>query len=523
MTNHQDSLTKATLMLTGVGILSQALGFFYRIVLSRLIGAETMGLYQLIMPVYSVIMSITITGLTVALSSLSAGYYATGNRKASTQLLYSALRGLILLWLPIAAAVCLFSQPLSAQVLGDERTRLGLVLLLPVLLLTGIENLNKHHFYGIGETRLPAAVEIGEQFIRTAAILGLLALLLPLSQSNTVAIIVLGMIVSEIFSSCTLTFLRKRREGPYYSQMGTLEPPSTIRRKLASVAIPVSGAALLNNLISSANSVLIPQKLEQYGLAASEAMELYGVVFGMTLPLLMLPFAFVNALCLALLPQLTRCAALHRTSELNQKTAWALQTTSLIVLPLLALLTSLGGDVGKVLFRDERVGLYILPLSIAVAFSGYESVLSSVLNGVGKQSWSATVSLLCGVLQLGFTWFGVERFGFPIFLVGMILSSVLGFFLRLGLAVQSTGLSIDWFSSFIGPGLAALLSGLCVNLLYQVLLRNAFPDTAILLICITFGLLLYLITLSAQGISFDFSLSFPNSSSQSSIHWKRSS
>ena len=58
-----------TLLLTATGLFSQLLGFIYRILLSRLIGAEVMGLYQLVMPVYSVLLSVTAVGLTAAVSS----------------------------------------------------------------------------------------------------------------------------------------------------------------------------------------------------------------------------------------------------------------------------------------------------------------------------------------------------------------------------------------------------------------------------------------------------------------------
>ena len=56
----------------------------------------------------------------------------------------------------------------------SARTQLGLLLLLPCILLTGVENLHKHFFYGTGNIRPPAAVELCEQFIRTGAVLGLL-------------------------------------------------------------------------------------------------------------------------------------------------------------------------------------------------------------------------------------------------------------------------------------------------------------------------------------------------------------
>ena len=53
-------------LLTVTGILSQAVGFAYRVGLTRLAGAEIMGLYQLILPVYSILLSLTSVGLTTA-------------------------------------------------------------------------------------------------------------------------------------------------------------------------------------------------------------------------------------------------------------------------------------------------------------------------------------------------------------------------------------------------------------------------------------------------------------------------
>ena len=91
------SMLYGTLILTGTSIVSQFLGFVYRILLSRLIGAEVMGLYQLIMPVFSVIMALTAVGLTVAVSNLSSQYHARGNRAAIAQVLRRCLSVFLLL------------------------------------------------------------------------------------------------------------------------------------------------------------------------------------------------------------------------------------------------------------------------------------------------------------------------------------------------------------------------------------------------------------------------------------------
>ena len=110
------SMLYGTLILTGTSIVSQFLGFVYRILLSRLIGAEVMGLYQLIMPVFSVIMALTAVGLTVAVSNLSSQYHARGNRAAIAQVLRRA--GLEAL--PAALACLLFGGVLYLAALQAQ-------------------------------------------------------------------------------------------------------------------------------------------------------------------------------------------------------------------------------------------------------------------------------------------------------------------------------------------------------------------------------------------------------------------
>ena len=157
------SLLSGAALLTAVGLFSQLVGFGYRIVLSRLVGAETMGLYQLIMPVYSVLLSLTAVGLTAAVSNLTPQYLALGNSRGIPQLLGTCLKILFLLMVPISAVVLLCYDPISVYWLGDARTQLGLILLLPCVALTGVENLHKHFFYASSLVRPPPVAELLEQ------------------------------------------------------------------------------------------------------------------------------------------------------------------------------------------------------------------------------------------------------------------------------------------------------------------------------------------------------------------------
>ena len=490
------SMLYGTLVLTFTSIVSQFLGFIYRILLSRLIGAEVLGLYQLLMPVFSVLLSLTAVGLTAAVSNLSAQYHALGRPAAVRQVLRRCLLCFFLLFAAVAAAVILLCDPISVYLLGDARTQLGLLLLLPCVLLTGVENLHKHFFYGTGQIRPPAAVELCEQLIRTGAVLGLLALFLPQNPERTVGLIVLGMTACEVFSAAALLLLTRRRPCP----AGPAEP--RLNRRIASVALPIGLTSLLGNLMGAATSVLIPQRLVHAGAPVSQAMEAFGVMCGMTLPMLGLPTAFIGALGLTLVPRLAEGAALGRPELVRRRLDRALLATSVLILPAMALLAAAGPDLGAALFGEPAAGRYILPLAAGVALSCYQSVLASALNGLGRPQAAARNAILSGAAELAAVWvlMGLPGLGLGGYAAGFVLSAALGLALNWLAVRRACGLRPRLFQGLVAPGLAALLAGLTANLLRRALSDAGLDPLAGAAACLVFGGVLYLAALQAQGV-----------------------
>lgn len=492
------TILAGTLLLTATGLFSQVVGFLYRMALSRLIGAETMGLYQLVMPVYSMLMSVTAVGLTVAVSTMSARYHALGDSGAVKLVLRRALRNFFLLAVPLGLAVAALSDPISVYLLGDARTRLGVVVMVPCMLLTGVENLHKHCFYGIGRVRPPAAVETAEQLIRAGAVLLLLAALLPRSAEETVGVIALGMVLCEVFSAGALTLLFRRHWRRFPPGAPGVEISG---KRLMAIAVPVGATSLLGTLLNSANSVLIPAKLVEGGMALPEAMSEFGVLCGMTLPMLGLPTGFIGALCLVMVPDLSR-----RTAQGDRRAAGGfldrvMSATSLLMAPAMALLTVIGPTVGAAMFRDERVGELILPLAVGTLLGCYQSVLSGALNGLGLQEKAARNAILSDIVQLAFTFFAVSRFGLAGFAAGFVASGLAGAGLNLASVLRAAGLRAKAFEWFVRPALAAVLMGLWCNLMFRAMIDAGCGHGWASLACTALGAVMYAAALLAQGVS----------------------
>lgn len=506
MSAQQLTAGQGVLFLTGISSVSQILGFGYRVVLSRLVGAEVMGLYQLLMPVYSVFLSLTAVGLTAAVSNLTAQYLALNDRSGAHRALRMGLFSFSLLLVPLALVVIPGSDAISV-LLGDARTQLGLILLVPCVALTGVENLHKQAFYGAGLIRTPALVDLLEQFVRTAGVLGLLLLFLPQYPERTLGLIVSGMILCEIFSSGTLVLLYRKQRGP-------LRQPkrSTLSvGQLAAIALPVSLNALLGNLMAAANAALVPQKLLESGLTRSDAISQFGVVSGMVLPLLALPTVFLGPLNLVLIPRLARAHALGQREVIPRLILRALSVTAVLIFPAMALLSVLGPDLSSLLFHQDRPA-HFLPLAITMVLSCYISILCAALNGIDQQKIVAVVSLFGNLLQLFFTIILVPQPEMRMtgYVIGGLISAALELLMLLQQVIRLTQLPFRPFQWLVAPGLSALLAALTGNLLFRVLTDGGLSLLPAGAATALFFLLLYLSALHAQGIRF-FSLFCPRS------------
>ena len=429
-------------VLTITGVLSQLVGFVYRIGLTRLAGAEILGLYQLILPVYSVLLSLTSVGLTTAVSNLSAWYQALGNQRAIYQVRGQAVKLFFLLALMPCSLLLLFSDGASVYLLGDARTQLGLILLVPCLLLTGTENLQKHYFYGTGRVYPAAITELAEQVLRSLLVLALLWRLAPDTAEKAVGTIELGMALCE---------------------------------------------------------ALIPRLLVQGGMDQGEAVSAYGVTFGMTLPMLLLPTAFLSALGLVLTPKLSQYSALGQKEAIRRQVKRSVGAANLILIPALALLAVLGSAIGQSLYRDDRVGEHLPLLALGVLFSCWQPLSACVLSGVNRQGASAGIALAADSVQLVLTCLTVGRWGMGGYAFSFALSALLGAVLSWRVVSREIGLSLPVFSWFTAPTLAACLAASCGDLMETVLLRAGLVSFPAAVGGLCFGLLLYLAALQAMG------------------------
>lgn len=416
--NH--TLAAGALLLTLTGIASRILGFFYRIFLSRTIGAEGLGVYQMVFPIYGICFSICAGSIQTAISRFTA---ADRDRAGRT-----LLAGFIIsfsLALGLAAVIIRFSGFLASQVLMEPRCAPLLPAMALAIPCTSVHACLCGWYYGKEKVQVPALSQMVEQCIRIFTVFLIARIWEEQGRPVTVLAAVAGLVAGEAGSALftLLSFLlfgNRKKDGPSVSGRPAPSSVLTAAAPLLAMALPLMGNRLVMNLLQSLEAILIPVRLELSGLSRSQALSVYGVLTGMALPFVMFPSAIINSLAVVLLPSVARHQSLGNRSGILKNIALSFRYSAYMGILCIGIFTSFGDSLGLQVFKSAEAGSFISILAWLCPFLYLSTTMGSVLNGLGKTSVTFLHNLVSLLVRLAFVFFGIPRAGIRACLWGML-------------------------------------------------------------------------------------------------------
>ena len=385
----KQSVGKQAAILTCFNALTRALGFLLRIVLSRLMGAEAVGVMELSHSAHMLSITPVTAGLPLAVSRMTARDKNDLALRAGRQLVWKISLCLLPVWLLLS--------PVMAYLMRDLRVLPSLLLFAPCIPVLGLSAIYNGYCYGSGNVFPPALSEILEQLLRFA-LSALLLLSLPgLTVAGRAAVPALATAAAEAAGLTLVIFLVRRRPAG----AAQLSPA---QREILQLSLPLILSRLLTTMLRTASGALIPLRLMVSGLDRTAAMEAFGMLQGMVMPLLFLPGILTGAL------------GTVGTSAIAERSGYARRRMT-IVLFLSALLCGCAGTAllhsGSALISKHLYALPALspllraasPLTLLFAL---QHAVNGVMSGLGLQKQlllpalcSAVISLICLYLWAG--------------------------------------------------------------------------------------------------------------------------
>ena len=187
-----------TILLTLTGFLTKIIGFFYRIFLSRSIGEEGMGIYQLLAPIMALSYAFTSAGIQTAISKYTAAYHAQGRKRSA---LATLLTGFLLsILLSVIATVFLYQNAamLAARFLLEPRCEPLIRIFALSIPFASIHSCINGYYYGLKKTLLPSASLLVEQLARVLSVYAIYTYGYTIHTRPTIAVAMLGVLIGEV-------------------------------------------------------------------------------------------------------------------------------------------------------------------------------------------------------------------------------------------------------------------------------------------------------------------------------------
>ena len=398
----KDKFLKGAMILTLAGLMVKVIGSVNRILLSRLLGGEGIGLYQIAYPIYLLILAVAAAGIPTAISIMVSELLAKGDRrnvkrvfKVSLKLM--ALVGLVLALLLFFAAGWL----VSSGIIQDARAYYAIVALIPAVFFATILASFRGFFQGHQLMTPPACSQIIEQLVRVITMVLLAYVLLPFGLEYAAAGAAFGAVPGSITGLLVLSYFYRKHKALWQAEAQPgdypLEKAASITKRLLYLAIPVSLANVLVPVSNIVDVVLVPSRLAAHGVAVEQATALFGYLTGMAQPLIMMATIPTMSLSASLVPAIREAFTLGDKESITSKARMAMKLCCLITVPAALGMSAFAEQISLLLYGTSKATVAIMHSGPAICLLGMQQITAGMLQGI-KQINGPMRNMFIGIL-----------------------------------------------------------------------------------------------------------------------------
>lgn len=389
---RNNKFVTSTLILMLGGAITRLLGFFIKIMYTRIVGNEGVSLYAIVMPTYSLLITIASLSLPIAISKMVAE-----QRFRSTKILFSATFIIFFLNLILVFFMLFASKFIASTLLQNPNCQYLLIAMTLTLPFISISSILKGYFFG-KQRMIPNTISnILEQIVKIVLILVFLPILMQKSVFLAVMGLILFNIVTEIVSIITfLCFAPKR----FTIQKRDIVPDKQTISEVFSISLPTVSSRFIGNIGFFLEPILLTNILLWCGYTNDYILMEYGAYNAYTIALLTMPSFFVGAVCSSLIPEISKYHGM-RNQEMIRRRFWqAIAFCFGIGLFFSVIIYFYRDFLLQVIYNTHMGSDYIRILAPFFVLFYLEAPLMSVLQAIGKAKETMKITFIGEVVKL---------------------------------------------------------------------------------------------------------------------------
>ena len=409
-----ESFLKGTFVLTIAGFVVKVIGSLNWIFVSRILGGEGIGLYQMAFPIYFFAMTVSQAGVPVAISIITAERVALNDiygakRVFRISMMLMLLTGLLFSILTYLAADWLIDWHL----IRDARAYKAVVVLAPTVFFVTLLASSRGYLQGWQRMTPTAVSQIVEQIFRVVTMIVLASLLMPWGLDYAAAGASLGAFAGAVTGLIVLVYFHIKLERDIVRDYGTdlkplpgeaYESRRSIIKRIFKLALPVSAASIMLPVVSNLDLMIVPQRLEAAGYSISEATELFGYLNGMAVPLVNLATILTASMAMSIVPAISESRVLGDRARVYDQTAASVRISNFVCFPAFVIVFMLATPISALIYNAPGAGPAVMISAVSIILLGLHQVSTGILQGLGHPTIPMVNMLLAAAAKVFLNW-----------------------------------------------------------------------------------------------------------------------
>lgn len=428
-----------TIILMISGILLRVLAIYFNVYISNKVGTEMLGVFQLIMSVY--LFGITLANFGINLSStrvvseeLALGNVSGTKKVAKHCLYFSLISGITASFL-----FYIFRDFILEKCLHNKVSVQIIYMLCLALPLISMCNAINGYFAGIRKVYKNSIAQFWEQISKIVATTFLLNLFLPKGINYSCFALILGDLISEISSFIFIYILYlieiKEQNNSNIHLLNIKNIFKNLKyssekkysKEILRISFPVAITSYIRSGLSTIKQLIIPSSLEKSGNSCKDALSTYGIINGMSMPVIMFPEVFIKSFSNLLIPEFARYFAKKDFKRTKEMTTLLLFFTALFSISVSIIMYIFSDYLGLKLYNNLDASFYIKVLAPLAFFIYVDTVVDSILRGLDAQVGVMIVNIFDLIISCLIILFVVPKLGVIGYIISIYVSEIFNF------------------------------------------------------------------------------------------------
>ena len=439
-----------TAIMTAVSLLMRTIGVSFNVYLTAKIGSQGIGLFQLIITVYSLAVTFSCAGIRLATTrvavEITAHSHCSMAKSIRQCVLYALGSGLV-----FCAALYLFADKIALLWLENPFAAYPLRILALSLPFVAMSNSLGGFFAGIGMVSQYSLVQLTEQGIKIAVTVYLLK---SCVLQGDLAAVVCGMTASEAVSFTLalglFTYAVKKSGCRKCTKAADI-------LKMLRIAVPDAVGTCARSVLLTIEHLLIPRGLKSAGSSSAQALSAYGSIHAMALPVLLYPSAVLSSLSALLVPELAAKLEFNDKASIERIVCKVVRLTLIFSIGTAGIMLCFARGFSYAVYSNDEATLYLRILAPLIPVMYLDMTVDGMLKGLDQQVYSMRYNIIDSALCVVLVIILLPIFAVKGYIFILYISELINFFLSVNRLIKVGRLRV-YAADIIKPLICSLLA-----------------------------------------------------------------